>query len=57
MKEAGGNWKIVDGDHWMFDFGASKAEAESAHKIIKYFGFTKTCYVGRPGPALTYLLK
>lgn len=57
VKQVGGNWKIVDGSHLMFDFGANKAEAEDALKIIKYFGFTKTCYVGRPDPSLTYLLK
>ena len=28
VKEIDGRWKIVDGSHWMFDFGSNKAEAE-----------------------------
>jgi hypothetical protein len=57
VKEINGRWKIVDGSHWMFDFASNQAEAETAFKLIKYFGFSKTCYVGRPNPSLTYMLK
>ena len=52
-----GRWKIVDGSHWLFDFNTSKSEAETAYKIIKKYGFTKSCYVGRPDPSLQYLRK
>ncbi len=57
VKKINGSWKIVDGSHWMFDFGSKEAEARKAHEVIKYYGFNKTCYVGRPGPSLSYLLK
>ena len=56
VKEFGGNWKIVDGSHWMFDFGSNKAEAEKAFSIIRYYRMNSTCYVGRPDPSFTYML-
>ena len=55
VQQIKGSWKIVDGSHWMFDFGANQAEAEQAFAIIKKYGFTQSCYVGRPGPSFTYL--
>lgn len=57
VKEIGGRWKIVDGNHWMFDFDTKEDEARKAFCIIKKYGFTKSCYVGRPGPSLEYLRK
>ena len=56
VKEIGGNWKIVDGSHWMFDFGSNRAEAEKAFSIIRYYRMNSTCYVGRPAPSFTYML-
>ncbi len=52
-----GDWKIVDGDHWMFSFGNKESEAREALAIIKKYGFTRSCFVGRPGPSFTYLRK
>ena len=57
VKQIGGRWKIVDGNHWMFDFGNKKAEAEKAYAIIKKYGFTRSCFVGRPDPSFQYLKK
>ena len=57
VKNIGGRWKIVDGSQWMFDFGNSESEARLAFDIIKYYGFTKSCYVGRPGAKFKYLRK
>ncbi len=57
VQQIKGSWKVVDGSHWMFDFGANKAEAEQTLAIIKKYGFTYTCYVGRPGPKFSYLRK
>ncbi len=56
VKEIGGNWKIVDGSHWMFDFGSNKAEAEKVFSIIRYYRMNSICYVGRPDPSFTYML-
>jgi len=57
VKQAQGRWKIVDGSHWMFDFGSNEDEARKALAIIKKYGFTRSCFVGRPGPSFLYLRK
>jgi hypothetical protein len=57
VQQIQGNWKVVDGNHWMFDFGANKAEADQTLAIIKKYGFTYSCFVGRPGPKFSYLRK
>ena len=57
VKKINGHWKIVDGSHWMFDFGDKKEEAELAYCIIKKYGFNRTCFVGRPDPSFKYLRK
>lgn len=53
--QARGRWKIAEGSHWVFDFGTSKSEAETALAIIKRYGFTHSCFVGRPRPSFSYL--
>jgi len=57
IKNVNGRWKIVDGSHYMFDFGSNEAEAKQAFAIIKKYGFTKSCFVGRPDPSFKYLRK
>ncbi len=55
VRRINGRWKIVDGGHWMFDFGNKRNEARKALRVIKHYRLNKTCYVGRPGPSLTYM--
>ena len=50
-----GRWKIVDGSHWMFDFGNKQGEARQAFAIIKKYGFNRSCFVGRPNASFQYL--
>ena len=57
VKYINGNWKIVEGSHWIMDFGKKAKEATQALKIIKAYGYDHICYVGRPGPSMTYLKK
>ena len=57
VRNINGSWKIVEGSHWIFDFGGKEDEARTAFSIIRKYGFTKTCYVGRPNPSFTYLTK
>ena len=57
VKRIRGHWKIVDGNHWIFDFANKKSEAYKAIRIIKKYGFTCVGYVGRPGPSFIYLRK
>jgi hypothetical protein len=46
----------VDGTHWILDFGASQANANKALNIIKKYGFSQICFVGRPNPPMMYFL-
>lgn len=57
VKSVAGRWKIVDGSHFLFDFGAKESEARQALAIIKKYGFNKSCFVGRPQPSFKYLRK
>ena len=52
-----GSWKITEGNHWMLDFGNNKDAAVQANEVIHYYGFTKMCYVGRPGAPMMYFRK
>lgn len=57
LKKVNNSWKIVDGSQWMFDFGTNYTEAKQAFQIIKKYGFTQSCFVGRPNPDLQYMVK
>lgn len=54
VAHAGGDWKIVDGSHWIADFGNRHGEANRAMQIIHHYNFDRQCFVGRPGPSMTY---
>ncbi len=51
-----GGWTISDGVSLILSFGSNKAEADQAISIIKHYGFTNQCFVGRPNPSMTYFL-
>jgi hypothetical protein len=55
VKQISNRWKIVDGNHMMFDFAKNAGEARESLGIIKKYGFTRSCFVGRPGPSFEYL--
>jgi hypothetical protein len=50
----GGRWKIVEGSHWIADFGSNRAAADQSLAIILRYGFTNQCFVARPNPPMTY---
>ncbi|HPD97331.1 MAG TPA: hypothetical protein PLP89_03310 [Synergistales bacterium] len=54
VKNISGRWKVVDGSHWILDFGANKGEADKSLAIIKHYGMDSVCFVGRPDPSMTY---
>jgi hypothetical protein len=56
VQQAGGRWKIVVGNMWLLDFGASRAEADQALRIIKHYRMNSQCFVGRPDPSMEYYL-
>lgn len=50
-----GSWKIVENNHWLFDFGSSVQEAKQALGVIRKYQFRYSCFVGRPDPSFSYL--
>ncbi len=57
VKSFSGRWKIVAGNHWLMDSGAKEDEARKALCLIKKYGFTRICFVGRPDPSMIYFRK
>lgn len=49
-----GSWIVTDGLSRLLDFGNSKADALQAVTIIKRYGFTHQCFVGRPNAQMMY---
>ncbi len=49
-KNVGGAWKVVDGAHWMLDFGTNRINAQRARDVIRHYSFDSMCFVGRPSP-------
>jgi hypothetical protein len=56
VEQIAGTWKVVDGDHWILDFGASQDNANKALQIIKKYNFDHICFVGRPGLEMMYFV-
>ena len=52
--EIGGRWKVVEGAHWLLDFGAGQGNAIAALHFIRKYNFNEICFVGRPDPSMTY---
>jgi hypothetical protein len=52
--EVGGRWKIAEGAHWLLDFGPGHGNAVAGLHFIRKHGFNEMCFVGRPGPSMTY---
>jgi Lysyl oxidase len=44
--QAGGRWKVAEGNHWMLDTGTSQAEALRAVEIINHYRLASLCFVG-----------
>ena len=55
--QVNGSWKVVEGSHWMLDFGVSEANARKAVWIIQKYGFKFMCFVGRPNAPMMYFRK
>ncbi len=52
--EIGGRWKVVEGTHWLLDFGPGQGNAIAALHFIREYRFNQICFVGRPDPSMTY---
>ena len=56
IRQLNGRWKVVDGDHGLFDFGSDRSAAESALRVIRHYRLDRSCHIGRPAPAFVYML-
>jgi hypothetical protein len=54
VRQIGQRWKIADGNNWLLDFGPAEGNAKLSLHLIRKYGFTKICFVGRPNPPMTY---
>jgi hypothetical protein len=52
--QVGDRWKVVEGTHWLLDFGAGQGNAIAALHFIRKYRFDQICFVGRPHPPMTY---
>lgn len=57
VKKINGRWKIVDGNHWIFDFNKSESEARQTLCLILKYKFRGVGYVGRPGASMQYMVR
>ena len=48
VKQIDGRWKVVDGDHWLMDFGDSEGNARKALATVKHYRMNKLYFLGRP---------
>ena len=57
VQRAGDRWMLVEGEHWLFDFGADQAAAQKALKVIKHYRMDRACFLGdRENPSFSYFL-
>lgn len=56
LQQTNGRWKIVDGSHWLFDFGSDRTAAQKALQVITHYRMNRSCFIGRPDPSFAYLL-
>jgi hypothetical protein len=52
--EIGGRWKVVEGTHWLLDFGPGQGNSNAALHFIRKHRFDEICFVGRPDPSMSY---
>ena len=49
-------WKVMDGTLWLLDYGADRAAAEDAVRIIRIYNLNRECFIARPHVVMQYWL-
>jgi hypothetical protein len=55
LVQNGSKWLLTDGRSRMISFDV-RSEGDLAIRIIRHYGLTRHCFVGRPQPSLEYFL-
>lgn len=53
-------YKIIDGEkrnHFLLDFGKKRRIAYQVLNVLTQYKTNQACFIGRPGPSFTYILK
>ncbi|MGE5145663.1 MAG: hypothetical protein ACM3N5_02890 [Candidatus Eiseniibacteriota bacterium] len=53
---AGAQWKVVSDGRPLLDFGGNQDNAFRAQDVIKHYGLSRQCFLGKPDPVLQYFL-
>jgi hypothetical protein len=56
VSRVAGRWKIVDLEHWLFDFGSDQTAAKTALAVIRYYRLNRSCFIGRRDRSFSYML-
>lgn len=56
VKKQGDDFRIMQGDWWLFGFGPNEDQADTALKIIRQYGMSRSCFIGDPQPTFRFLL-
>ena len=54
VKQLDGRWVVGEGDTVLVDTGQDRARSDRALGLIRRYGFSNLCYVGRPNPPMVY---
>jgi hypothetical protein len=57
LRQSGSNWTVLSGGSHAAFSATSQDEARRVIEIVERYGFTQSCFVGRPGPSMRYLRK
>jgi hypothetical protein len=52
----GGSWKVVDGSHWVLDYGPDETAANQALAVIRNYHLNRQCFIERPNAEMKYWL-
>ena len=53
---ANGGYIVAEGNNWILEFGADRAEARLSVHVIQHYGMNKICEVNPPDTAMNYFL-
>ncbi len=57
VRQLNNRWLLVEGDHWLFDFGDDQPAARKAFTVINHYRMDRACFIGNPDtPAFSYFL-